>query len=222
MNKLYSKKGLDIYIKEKHGSALIVSFSGVGPYLGSTQKPEFSNTLNLANNVYTEMYVIDRDRSFYTGGKSIEIKKIIESFCSQNDINKCYLTGHSMGAYGAIITALQLEVTSFVLAFSPFYSFSSKVIPEDTRCAEYKRAINRFDIPEISSFTNPLIKKCTIYYGDTNPMDFYHEEKYKEVINSNQKYWEIIKLNGCGHNTPKCLKNDSNKLVKVFQSFLSY
>lgn len=221
MKKIYSEKGLDIYINNKQSSGLVVSFSGVGPYLGSIQNPEFFNTLDLINNDCTEMYVIDRDRSFYTGGKALEIKKIIESFCESNKLEKCHLVGHSMGAYGAIITALQLDVPSYVLAFSPFYSFSPMIIPEDTRCAEYRNSIKRFDVPEISSLTNTLLKVSTIYFGDTNPMDYYHERKYNEIVKNDPKKWVIKKLTGCGHNTPKFLKNNSNKLTEIFYEFLN-
>lgn len=133
---------------------LVVSFTGIGKANKAEQTEEFVATSHMGGQNHV-LFIADTLRSWYNDpGIYEEILDVVERYKREHAIENVVTFGNSMGGYGAVIFAKDLDANS-CLALSAQYSPDPSVVPEEQRWQEYRDRISTFTRPPIDETVSP-------------------------------------------------------------------
>jgi pimeloyl-ACP methyl ester carboxylesterase len=120
----------------------------------------------------------------------------------------CYVIGHSMGAFNAIIFSSLYKKVKKVVAFSPQFSIHPQ-ITKDTTFRNHAARIKEWRYPKLKFTKNT---NYLLIFGDDV------KEKYHASLIPKRKNIKVIFIKNCDHSTAKKLKMQ-NKLYKLINNF---
>ena len=144
MIQLMDDDTLRIQMVEAAGDYALVAFTGIGHSLGglAVQRPEFLSLCSLGK----VLWVTDKKR---TRGNGLDIDRMLATIAEAAEGKTVFAIGNSMGGFLAILMS-RLIGARRVLAFSPQWSISPDIVPEETRWAEYTRDIAHIRYTDLS------------------------------------------------------------------------
>ncbi|WP_415402744.1 hypothetical protein [Tateyamaria sp. SN3-11] len=144
MIQLMDDDSMRIQMVEAAGDYALVAFTGIGHSLGglAVQRPEFLSLCSLGK----VLWVTDKKR---TWGNGIDIDQMVSTIAEATCGKTVFAIGNSMGGFLAILMS-RLIGARRVLAFSPQWSVSPDIVPDETRWAEFTRHIAHFHYPDLS------------------------------------------------------------------------
>lgn len=142
--------------------ALFVAFTGIGHRLGALQREEFVK-ISQAEGANSVLFVQDKTRSWYNEPSFLEKLQPVVVDWSVN-CEQVVTLGNSMGGFGAIVFAGALEADT-AIAFSPQFSVSPTVVPNDRRWQKYRSQIVEFRYESAAGY---IVDGCNyfLFQGD--------------------------------------------------------
>lgn len=132
----------------------VLCFTGVGHAYGGidVQSEEFYRISFGA----TAIFIMDKQRSW---GNNIDFGELKKALHPYTEGKKLYALGNSMGGFLAILSSRFFDLIA-VVALSPQYSVSKRIIPEETRWYQYVNEIKEWRFESLEGSLLPT----TQYY----------------------------------------------------------
>jgi pimeloyl-ACP methyl ester carboxylesterase len=175
----------------------VLSFSSIGGGIRHIQDEEFFNLTKK----YNVFFIRDITRSWFN---DVDVELIKKNIMKKS----CYVIGHSMGAFNAIIFSSLYKKVKKVVAFSPQFSIHPQ-ITKDTTFRNHAARIKEWRYPKLKFTKNT---NYLLIFGDDV------KEKYHASLMPKRKNIKVIFIKNCDHSTAKKLKMQ-NKLYKLINNF---
>jgi len=201
---LFENDALRIRYAPGHTRTLFVSFTGVLHGMGGIALDEFAGS----GRAHHCLFVSDLRRTWYNGtGLAEEICRIVRQKAKALGVRRIITIGNSMGGFGAILFARLLQADT-AIAFTPQYSFDSRIVPGETRWSEYRESIATWEFPTAL----PLRARTRYYlFSGVDRMEMQHTELFPQAPNL------ALFLVGGGHTVAQAIK-DSGCLGRVIRA----
>lgn len=195
---VHEDAGLRVQYLPGTTASLVVAFSGIGHGFGGLQTQEFVGTASDQGRNHV-LFVADRQRSWYTTDGLIDtLVNVVGQTAADIGVATCKTIGNSMGGYGAVRFSRDFPVSA-VAAFSPQFSMSKAVVPED-RWDQYLPAINFAAHPPLSECLAERTQYYLIFGGLGRT-----ELKHRDLFPARPGVHPVT-LPGAGHNVVQKIK----------------
>lgn len=186
----------DLFLSGNEGPIRIIATAGVGENLGGIERQDLE--FRSSERHGKTLFLKDRSRSWGNSGDFGRLLEWMAASIEEDTPDKPLFIGNSMGGFYSFLLASALG-RGRVLAFSPQWSVSPKVVPEEERWHKFRRKLD-FSVESLSRFMSSDYCSLAIF-GDTD-LERLHSTFFQ---NSLQKGC-VLEIAGTGHNVASVLK----------------